>query len=202
MKLFSSKYGLAGIAVVAVVVLGAGWLLFSPLLFDEVVDEAFPGVPTAAALAEMSDEEKARIEEEVMSAAADMPDKEMQDDMPAAGGPVLVAQGQFSDADALHKGSGNAGLYRLDSGSYIVRLEDLNVTNGPDLRLVLAQHPDPGSSADVKVDYFDLGELKGNVGNQNYEIPAEVDIAQYGSVAVWCRAFGVLFSAAPLQQTS
>ena len=202
MKLLTSKYGIAGGAIGLVIVLGAAWFLFSPLLFDEVVDEAFPGVPTNAALAEMSEEEKARIEEDVLAAAATMPDKEMQDEMPATGTPVLVSQGQFSDADAVHKGSGNAGLYQLASGEYVIRLENLDVTNGPDLRLVLAQHPDPGSSADVKVEYFDLGELKGNVGNQNYEIPAEVDIAQYGSVAVWCRAFGVLFSAAPLQQTS
>ncbi len=204
MKLLSSKYGIAASAAVIVVVLGAAWFLFSPLLFDEVVDEAFPGVPTPSALQAMSDEEKKRIEEEVLAAAATMPDKSMADVMPAAstGEPTLLAQGQFSDADAIHKGSGNAGLYQLGAGNYVIRLEDLNVTNGPDLRLVLAKHPSPESSGDVKPDYFDLGALKGNVGNQNYEVPPDVDISEYASVAVWCRAFGVLFSAAPLQQVS
>lgn len=204
MKLLSSKYGIAASAAVIVIVLGAAWFLFSPLLFDEVVDEAFPGVPTPAALAAMSDEERQLAEEDVLAAAATMPDKAMADDMPVAstGEPALLAQGRFGDADAVHKGSGNAGLYQLAAGNYVIRLEDLNVTNGPDLRLVLAKHPAPGSSSDIKDNYLDLGALKGNVGNQNYEIPADVDISQYASVAVWCRAFGVLFSAAPLQQTS
>lgn len=204
MRIFSSKYGIAASVTVLVVIVGAAWFLFSPLLFDEVVDEAFPGVPTPAALAAMSAKEKQRVEEVVLAAAATMPDKAMADDMPSTGTsePTLLAQGQFSDADAIHKGSGNAGLYQLTAGNYVIRLEDLNVTNGPDLRLVLAKHPTPDDSGDIKDDYFDLGALKGNVGNQNYEVPADVDISQYASVAVWCRAFSVLFSAAPLRQTS
>ncbi len=56
------------------------------------------------------------------------------------------------------------------------------------------------ASGDIKSEYFDLGPLKGNIGNQNYEVPASADLSQYASVAVWCRAFGVLFSAAPLQR--
>ena len=179
-KLLKSKAGRAGIAVIAIVVLAAAWFLFSPLLIDETVDEAFPGVPTPDALAAMSDEDKDKIEADVLAAAATMPDKSMADDMPAAsaGQPVLLAQGQFRDTDALHKGSGNAGLYQLAAGDYVVRLEDLNVTNGPDLRLVLAKHPEPTASGDIKEDYVDLGALKGNIGNQNYEVPADFPSAQ------------------------
>ncbi len=137
MKLLSSKAGRAAAVIVVVVVLAAAWVLFSPLLFDEVVDEAFPGVPTPDALAAMSDEEKESIEQEVLAAAATMPDKAMADDMPGdAGQPLLLSRGQFTDADAIHKGSGSAGLYRLGGDNYVIRLEDLNVTNGPDLRLV------------------------------------------------------------------
>ncbi len=81
----------------------------------------------------------------------------------------------------------------------MLRLENLNVTNGPDLRVYLVRHPDPASSGDVKdSEFVDLGPLKGNIGNQNYPVPAGTDVSQFASAVVWCRAFGVLFSAAPL----
>lgn len=147
---------------------------------------------------------KDEIAQAVLAAAATMPDHAMDETMPAAttDQPVLLAQGAFADADAVHQGSGSAGIYRVADGGQILRLEDLRVTNGPDLRIVLARSASPQSSADVRDDYFDLGPLKGNIGNQNYEIPAEVDLSRYGSVVVWCKAFKVLFSAAPLKAST
>ena len=72
------------------------------------------------------------------------------------------------------------------------------MTNGPDLRVYLVRHPDPSESSDVKKgEYVDLGPLKGNIGNQNYAIPAGTDVAQFASAVVWCRAFSVLFASAP-----
>lgn len=112
--------------------------------------------------------------------------------------PVRLASGQFRGADALHKGSGTATVLSLPEGGNLLRLENLDVTNGPDLRIVLVAHPDPTSSADVKEQFLDLAALKGNIGNQNYTIPADVNVSEFASVAVWCRAFGVLFAAAPL----
>ncbi len=190
-----------GGAVAIVIVAGIVWVLFSPLLFDEVVEEAFPGVPTRESLAAMSPQQKDAVAQSVLAAAATMPDHTMVETMPAAASdqPVLVSQGAFADADAVHRGAGGAGIYAVAGGGRILRLEDLRVTNGPDLRVILVRNADPKSSADVRDDYFDLGSLKGNVGNQNYEIPAAVDLSRYGSVAVWCRAFKVLFSAAPLE---
>ncbi len=190
-----------GGAVGLVIVLAVAWVLFSPLLFDEVVEEAFPGVPTRDSLAAMDQAQKDRIADSVLDAATKMPDHAMAEAMPAAVNdqPVLVAQGIFADADAVHRGSGQAMVYTLPDGGRVLRLEDLQVTNGPDLHLVLARSAAPQSSADVRDDYLDLGPLKGNVGNQNYEIPADVDLSRYGSVAVWCKAFKVLFSAAPLK---
>ena len=81
----------------------------------------------------------------------------------------------------------------------MVRFENFRTTNGPDLVVYLAKHPSPQQAADV-VDggYLSLGKLKGNVGNQNYEIPAAIDVAQYNSVVIWCELFGVLFSPASL----
>ena len=196
-------YGFGASVVVTAVV---GWFLVSPLFIDEVVDEQFPGVPTSQALADMSDEKKAAMADEVLEAARGMPDKAMEDakdDMMAPGAPVALAAGAFRDADSVHKGSGDAGLYRLADGNHLLRLENLDVTNGPDLRVYLVRHPGPVSSSDVTDDnYLDLGALKGNIGNQNYAIAPGTDLTGFASVVVWCRAFGVLFSTAPLVSAS
>jgi hypothetical protein len=192
-------YGLGiSVAITGVV----GWILISPLFIDEVVDEQFPGVPTPGALAEMSDEKKAAMADDVLDAARGMPDKAMEDardEIMAPGAPVVLSAGVFRDADSVHKGSGNAGLYRLADGSHVLRLENLDVTNGPDLHVFLVRHPGPATSSDVtKGNYVDLGALKGNIGNQNYALAAGTDLTGIASVVVWCKAFGVLFSTAPL----
>ena len=193
-----------GGAIAVVVVAAIAWVLVSPLFIGEVVDEAFPGVPTPAALAAMSPERKAEITDDVLTAALGMPDHAMDegmDEMPAAApaGPELLRSGQFHDADSIHRGSGDAKLFRLTASESVLRLENLKVTNGPDLRVYLVRHPDPTKSGDVKPDEFvDLGPLKGNIGNQNYTVPAGTDVAQFASAVVWCRAFGVLFATAPL----
>jgi len=196
-------YGLGFSAVVTAV---AAWILISPLFIDEVVDEQFPGVPTPQALAQMSDETKAAMAGEVLDAARSMPDKameELRDEMMKPGAPVVLSAGAFRDADKIHKGSGNAGLYRLADGDHVLRLENLNVTNGPDLHVFLVRHPGPAASSDVTKDnYIDLGALKGNIGNQNYTIAPGTDLAGFASVVIWCKAFGVLFSTAPLVAAS
>lgn len=196
------KFLLGGGAVVVVVGAVAAWILISPLFIDEVVDEQFPGVPSPQALSTMPDDKKADMAEEVLEAARGMPDKAMdeaRDTMAAAGAPVILSAGAFRDADKIHKGSGSVGLYRLAGGEHVIRFEDLNVTNGPDLHVYFVKHPGPESSDDVTSDnYLDLGALKGNIGNQNYTVPAGTDVSAFGSVVVWCKAFGVLFATAPL----
>lgn len=115
--------------------------------------------------------------------------------------PAAIKAGALRDADSFHKGSGQATIYRQPDGSYVLRLENLEVTNGPDLYVYLAGHADPVSRADIEGQgYVDLGRLKGNRGNQNYEIPAEVDLTRQNSVVIYCKAFHVVFSVAPLQE--
>ena len=120
---------------------------------------------------------------------------------PAAANEVqAVAMGSFKDADAFHRGSGTATIYRTPDGSEVLRLEDLNVTNGPALHVVLSTHPDPERSEQVKQEgYVDLGDLKGNRGNQNYPIPAGVDTSIHKSVVIYCYPFAVVFSVATLE---
>lgn len=200
------KILLGGGAAVVVVGAVAAWILISPLFIDEVVDEQFPGVPTPQALSTMPDDKKQAMAADVLDAARAMPDKAMdeaKDAMTTPGAPVILRAGMFRDADKLHKGSGDAGLYRLADGGHVLRFENLKVTNGPDLHVYLVKHPGPEASSDVTADnYIDLGALKGNIGNQNYTIPAGTDVATFGSVVVWCKAFGVLFSTAPLTPAS
>ena len=120
---------------------------------------------------------------------------------PAAANEVqAVAMGSFKDADAFHRGSGTATIYRTPDGSEVLRLENLEVTNGPALHVVLSTHPDPERSQQVKQEgYVDLGDLKGNRGNQNYPIPAGVDTSIHKSVVIYCYPFAVVFSVATLE---
>jgi hypothetical protein len=113
--------------------------------------------------------------------------------------PVALRGGTFRDADSFHRGSGQATIYQLPDGTRLLRLENFNVTNGPDLHVYLSAHPDPTSSEQVREGgYIDLGALKGNSGNQNYEIPADVDVNAQWSVVIYCQPFHVVFSVAPL----
>ena len=115
--------------------------------------------------------------------------------------PAEIKAGSFRDADRAHKGSGQAKIFRATDGSRLLRLENLDVTNGPDLRVILTPHPDPMSRGDVTAPgYVELGKLKGNKGNQNYVIPADVDLAAQGSVVIYCKPFQVIFSVASLKE--
>ena len=110
-----------------------------------------------------------------------------------------VKQGDFKDADSFHRGSGQAIIYTTPEGGHLLRLENLEVTNGPALHVVLSPHEDPTRSNEVLLEgYADLGDLKGNRGNQNYTIPADVDLSVIKSVVIYCKPFAVVFSVATL----
>lgn len=115
----------------------------------------------------------------------------------------IVATGSFRDADRAHQGSGTASLVALPGGGHEIQLADFQVTNGPDLEVWLSAHPDPGSSSDVADNaWVALGQLKGNIGDQAYSVPADVDVSAFQSVVIWCEQFGVLFSPAALSPPS
>ena len=195
------------IAVIAL--LAIGWYTLSPLFIDRTVDEALPTAApstgddlTPAMISReevmaMAPEERETVMADVMAAAAAMPDKPMDEPM-GPGEPTVLRSGRFVDADAVHKGSGDAALYALPDGSHLVRFENFRVTNGPDLYVYLARHPNPTEAAHVGSEFVNLGKLKGNIGNQNYPIPDDVNVEDYGSVVIWCQLFGVLFSPAAL----
>ena len=107
-----------------------------------------------------------------------------------------VRQGAFMGRD--HPTSGTAMVLSMQDGSRLLRLEDLKTDNGPDLRVYLSTAPATAAGSAFDDEFLDLGGLKGNIGSQNYAIAANVDVAKYRSVVVWCRRFAVAFGVAPL----
>ncbi len=102
-----------------------------------------------------------------------------------------IATGIFTDADSFHKTSGTAKVLQFADASRVLRLEGFRTTNGPDLFVYL--------SADKQArEFVNLGGLKGNIGDQNYDIPASADLARYKFVLIYCRAFSTLFGSAEL----
>ncbi|MXY74371.1 MAG: DM13 domain-containing protein [Acidimicrobiia bacterium] len=186
-------------AFVAIAVLAVAWWLISPLFIDEVVEEDFP----RAAMAVIPDDMTAEEAEEVMMEAEGvetmvteaMPEAEEPD----VTGPVALAAGAFMDADDFHRGSGEVTAYRLEDGSLVLRLEDIEVTNGPDLRVLVA----PGHGIDSRealqaAGYIELAPLKGNIGSQNYDFPADYQVPGQMTVIIYCKPFQVIFATAEL----
>ncbi len=198
-------------------VLAIGWYLASPIFINRIVDEDFPiNLPSMAEASEMSaeeventlvgamqeledlsDVEKTKVEKQLQELATLMPDKTIDDNMPSEE-PIILKAGQFTDADSFHKGSGKATIYELPTNNRILRFEDFRSTNGPDLHVILSSNPNPTNRSNIGDDYIDLGSLKGNLGNQNYDIPADVDLSGYESVVIYCKPFHVVFSTASL----
>ncbi len=115
--------------------------------------------------------------------------------MPEMELPVIVARGEFTELDALHRARGSVTLFR-SGAEVIMRFEDFEVRNGPDLRVLLSTHAE--LSADIAVGAVEVGPLIGSQGDQNYIVPEDVDISLYKSVVLYSRAFDVVFSIASL----
>ncbi|MFN2565662.1 MAG: DM13 domain-containing protein [Gemmatimonadaceae bacterium] len=156
------------------VVLAAGWYAFRPerLWIDKVVSESFD--TTAVALSGSAD---GAVATSTM--------------------PTMVSMGRFHGV--AHDGRGLATIYRTADGKRTLRLTQFETSNGPELHLYLVAADDAKDDATVKrAGFVSLGPLKGNKGDQNYEIPEDVDLSKYRAVTVWCRRFGVNFTTAPL----
>jgi len=111
--------------------------------------------------------------------------------------PTVLSQGDFQGL--AHETKGLAALYQLPDGKRLLRLSNFETSNGPDVHVYLVAAEVAKDNATVKQSGFiDLGSLKGNKGDQNYEVPADVDLNKYKSVSIWCARFGVNFGAATL----
>jgi hypothetical protein len=114
-----------------------------------------------------------------------------------SGDPVVLARGEFRSL--AHDASGTALVLELGDGSQVLRFEDLDVLNGPDLKVYLSTATATSEEDAFDDDYVSLGPLKGNVGDQNYELPRDVDVSEYRSAVVWCERFSVGFAVAPIE---
>lgn len=111
--------------------------------------------------------------------------------------PVKVAEGDFKGL--AHETMGRASLYQLPEGKKVLRFSGFETSNGPDVHVYLvAAEIEKGNDAVKQAGFIDLGSLKGNKGDQNYDVPASVDLSKYKTVSVWCARFGVNFATAPL----
>jgi Electron transfer DM13 len=205
-----------GVIAAIVIVAGAGaYYLASPLFISTEVDEPLPTTPLES---EAYQRFVSMNEEEKMQAAKQMNTQERDEIMAIASKvnnsvdePMDQVQQQTQDnaatitnalrtgsfvgvGDGIHNAEGTAKVIPLQDDSNILRLEDLRVTNGPDLYVYLAT--DKSAS-----DFLSLGKLKANNGNQNYDIPRETDLTKYDTVLIWCRPFSVLFGSAELEAT-
>ena len=113
----------------------------------------------------------------------------------------LLESGHFYSI--LHPTQGVATIYQLADGSRILRLTNFTTSNGPDVHVYIVASEDAKDASTVQqAGFIDLGVLKGNIGDQNYQLVSDVDLAKYRAVSIWCKRFSVNFGAAPLKPTA
>ncbi|MBL8047992.1 MAG: DM13 domain-containing protein [Chthonomonas sp.] len=119
--------------------------------------------------------------------------KTVNESAPSAATSKVLAAGQFESF--AHETVGNAQFIN-DGGKTILRLTNFKTSNGPDVRVLLVRGDNAQKFGD---DYLDLGEIKGNHGDQNYVLPAGTEISSYQAVSIWCKRFNVSFGGAKLK---
>jgi hypothetical protein len=182
--------------VSAVVVVGVAYLAFGvfgvhTLFIDDKVDESGPvfdsGVAAAAAPVTSEPSEPSEPPASEPPVVTEAPAPQI----------VTLAQGSFIPL-GRYSGEGTAIVLNDGSEQRFVRFENFSTDNGPDLRVYLSASDANADSAAFDDDFIDLGVLKGNIGDQNYEIPPDVDLSIYDTVVVWCVRFSTPFTAADL----
>ena len=168
------------------------------MIIDEVMikeDETIMEDPFAEEKLMMEDplakeETMEKAMEETMKEESMMEDSMMEETMEEL--VVVSYAGTFTGAgDGIHDAQGDAYTIPLEDESNVLRLENFQSTNGPDLFVYLA-------TDDNASEFINLGALKANNGNQNYEIPDNTDLDKYNKVLIWCKSFSVLFGSAEL----
>jgi hypothetical protein len=204
-----------GVVLVGATAFVLWWFQPQALLFDRVVDEEFPTTAAApeperppaeaeeedaASLREADDPPPSREDLDAPEATDALEDEDTADEAAAAEGPTdprMLSSGGFGSRNR-YTVTGQATIYELEDGSRTLRLEPFQSTNGPDLYVYLTTAGHTDDDAALAADFVDLGDLRGNIGSQNYPIPDDVDLAAYDTVVIWCERFTVAFGAADL----
>jgi hypothetical protein len=181
-KLLRPKVWIPSVVLVLAAIGGVlYWFQPQALFIDQTVNEDAPGAGGDS----MASEDDAMAE-----------DGAMKDDAMKDGDAMMTLTGSFRSID--HETTGQTTLSKADDGHYYVRFQDFRTENGPDLVVYLSTAQSTASGTQFAQDFVDLGALKGNIGNQNYQVPDGTDLEKYKSVVIWCRRFNVAFGAAPL----
>ncbi|MGH1488952.1 MAG: DM13 domain-containing protein [Acidimicrobiales bacterium] len=174
-----------GVAVLA----GVAWLAFGffgiqSAFIDNEVNEAGPAFGSAeeAEILDSDDFLEAMTEAEENRTESD-------DDMPPMPGEIVtLVSGEFS-GNSRYEINGEALVLNDGTDERFLRFENFNSSNGPDLKVYLRAESG---------EFVSLGDLKGNIGDQNYEIPTDVELDEFSTVEIWCERFGVGFGQAEL----
>src|SRR3954454_11733970 len=138
-----------------------------------------------------------RADDDVSFAEAAVPASQMPDvrtpEAPKRN--VVLSTGTFSGID--HSAEGKARIVRLASGEHRLVFTEFDVERAPDLRVYLAESRVTGDIGG----YRELSKLKGNVGDQYYELPKSIDLGRYRHVVIWCKAFDVGVAQAELVES-
>jgi hypothetical protein len=206
-----NKKAIIVIIIIVAIAIPVGIYTVSPLFINTTVNEPLPTTSSVTDLQKFQEFMSMNSEEERVEKGQQMATEEknailrgaaqtngsiVNQNMPEAAttlGQTSLLIGEFVGVnDGIHNAEGMAKVIQLDDASMILRLENFKATNGPDLYVYL-------STDNSASDFVNLGRLKGNIGNQNYDIPEGTDLSRYNSVLIWCKAFSVLFGSAELQ---
>jgi hypothetical protein len=202
--------------IIAAIVIPIGIYTLSPLFINTEINEPLPSLSSESSIG--FEKFMAMTEEEKINAAKNMTVEEKDKIMRTAAEQDTIINetmtstmdssknteqnenknilvGDFMGVnDGIHNAEGKAKILTLSDGSQIIRLEDFRSTNGPDVHLYLSTNKQAS-------DFIDLGRLKANIGNQNYQIPVNTDYNKYKYVLIWCQPFSVLFGSAQLSSS-
>ena len=119
---------------------------------------------------------------------------------PGASSTQPLESGRFYSI--LHPTEGTATIYQMGDGTRVLRFTSFSTSNGPDVHVYMVAADDAKDAATVQnAGFVDLGVIKGNIGDQNYTLGSDLDLAKYRAVSVWCKRFSVNFGAAALRPT-
>ncbi|MEU8327692.1 DM13 domain-containing protein [Micromonospora sp. NPDC048839] len=187
-------------SVVVVTALALFWFQPWKLFTDTYVDEALPGAGTTSAAPAPTSATPTPTTPTITTLAPATPAPASKA-TPAAN--EILAAGTFVTHE--HQTTGSAEIHRLANGRHQLVLRNLKTSNGPDLRVWLTDQQVIRGTAGWHVfddgEWVELAKLKGNKGNQVYDLPASVDPRDFRSVSIWCKRFSVSFGAADLKST-
>ena len=189
--------------IITVIAIAIATYTISPLFINTSIDEPLPDTSPKVGFEEfmkLSEDERATIGKDMTQEEKDNIMKVFAQENSTINDEMTIPENQTNNmlagnlidaGDGFHMASGQVKVLQIPDETQILRFENLDVTNGPDLYVYLATDT-------TAKDFVSLGRLKGNMGNQNYPIPENTDFEKYNTVLIWCQAFSTLFGSSKL----